>query len=63
MLEHIFEYGVQGTEARARLGQSLLLPHTYGCKMGGTVVALNAAYGVAFELRPASVNQGRRRST
>lgn len=31
--------------------------------MGGTVAALNAAYGVAFELRPDSVNQGRRRST
>lgn len=63
MLEHIFEYGVSGTEADEHQGQGLLLPRTYGCKMGGTVVALNATYGMAFELRPASVNQGSSRST
>lgn len=63
LLEPIFEYGVSGTEAREQQRQALVLSRTYGRKMGGTVVALNAAFGVEFELRPASVNQGCRRST
>jgi len=63
MLEHIFEYGVPSTEADEHHGQGVLLPRIYSCKMGSTVVALNAAYGVAIGLRLASVNQGRRRST
>ncbi len=63
MLEHIFEYGVSGIGAGEHHGQGLFLPRTYGCKMGGTDVARNAAYGVGFELRLASVNQGSRRST
>jgi len=62
MLERIFEYGVSGASGGsgspevpaeddgARRGQGLFVARTYMAKMGGTIVARNAAGGVSFEL-------------
>ena len=54
MLEKIFEYGVSdqpAAEADGHRGQGLFVARTYMAKMGGTIVASNAAGGVVFTLR------------
>lgn len=53
MIERIFEYGVsEAPDAAAQVhrGQGLFVARTYMAKMGGTIVARNAAQGVCFEL-------------
>ncbi|MBA4264599.1 MAG: ATP-binding protein, partial [Comamonadaceae bacterium] len=54
LIDRIFEYGVSDPNASQngeQRGQGLYVARTYMAKMGGTIVALNTADGVCFELR------------
>ena len=54
LIDRIFEYGVSDPSAPQngeQRGQGLYVARTYMAKMGGTILAINTADGVCFELR------------